>query len=259
MTLGVVRLQIRRQLILHEIPAQRQGDQDLRPDIALPRHLDPAGKGADPLAEGKLYTFPNFPGGGWSVELASELYVDLGLTSGLKWAKCNVGAEAETDYGDHFTWGETATKSNYAWSTYFDNPGGDGTTFTKYALDKKTQLDLEDDAAYAALGGKFRMPTDAEWKELIDECNLTWKTTEAGYASNGYLVTGPNEKTIYLPFAGYWDGTVYSNAGSYVYYWSSSLNESQSDYAWSWSFYSAGKVKFGIPRFAGASVRPVSD
>ena len=29
-------------------------------------------------------------------------YVDLGLPSGLKWAKCNVGAETETDYGDYF-------------------------------------------------------------------------------------------------------------------------------------------------------------
>ena len=34
-------------------------------------------------------------------------YVDLGLPSGLKWAKCNVGAEKETDYGDSFMWGST--------------------------------------------------------------------------------------------------------------------------------------------------------
>ena len=35
----------------------------------------------------------------------SNEYVDLGLPSGLKWAKCNVGAESETDYGDYFMWG----------------------------------------------------------------------------------------------------------------------------------------------------------
>ena len=34
-------------------------------------------------------------------------YVDLGLPSGLKWAKCNVGATSETDYGDYFQWGST--------------------------------------------------------------------------------------------------------------------------------------------------------
>ena len=34
-------------------------------------------------------------------------YVDLGLPSGLKWAKCNIGAEKETDFGDYFMWGST--------------------------------------------------------------------------------------------------------------------------------------------------------
>ena len=34
-------------------------------------------------------------------------YVDLGLPSGLKWAKCNVGANSETDYGLFFSWGGT--------------------------------------------------------------------------------------------------------------------------------------------------------
>ena len=34
-------------------------------------------------------------------------YVDLGLPSGLKWAKCNIGATSETDYGLYFQWGAT--------------------------------------------------------------------------------------------------------------------------------------------------------
>ena len=34
-------------------------------------------------------------------------YVDLGLPSHLKWAKCNIGAEKETDAGLYFAWGET--------------------------------------------------------------------------------------------------------------------------------------------------------
>ena len=33
-------------------------------------------------------------------------YVDLGLPSGLKWAKCNIGAEKESDYGLYFQWGD---------------------------------------------------------------------------------------------------------------------------------------------------------
>lgn len=40
-------------------------------------------------------------------------YVDLGLPSGLLWAKCNVGAASETAYGDYYAWGETTKKSTY--------------------------------------------------------------------------------------------------------------------------------------------------
>ena len=38
-------------------------------------------------------------------------YVDLGLPSGLKWAKCNIGAEKETNYGNYFMWA--------AWLLYY--------------------------------------------------------------------------------------------------------------------------------------------
>ena len=43
-------------------------------------------------------------------------YIDLGLPSGLKWAKCNVGAEKETDYGYYFQWGETTPYTDYTWA-----------------------------------------------------------------------------------------------------------------------------------------------
>ena len=45
-------------------------------------------------------------------------WVDLGLPSGLLWAKCNLGATAPEEYGDYFAWGETSTKEVYNWSTY---------------------------------------------------------------------------------------------------------------------------------------------
>ncbi len=34
-------------------------------------------------------------------------YVDLGLPSGLKWATCNIGADAPEKYGDFYEWAET--------------------------------------------------------------------------------------------------------------------------------------------------------
>ena len=132
-------------------------------------------------------------------------------------------------------------------------------TFTKYNKDGgKTVLDLENDAANANWGGSWRMPTDAEWTELRTECEWTWTTQNE---KNGYLVTGPNGNSIFLPAAGYRRGASLDYAGSYGYYWSSSLLEYNSDYAWSVLFSSGGGVKsYGYyNRYYGFSVRPVSE
>ena len=70
-------------------------------------------------------------------------FIDLGLPSGLLWAKTNVGASSSSDDGDYFAWGETEPTSYYAWSTY---KWGDD-NMTKYnSSDGKTTLDSEDDA-----------------------------------------------------------------------------------------------------------------
>ena len=45
-------------------------------------------------------------------------WVDLGLPSGLLWAKCNIGASQPEDYGNYYAWGEIQTKSEYSWYTY---------------------------------------------------------------------------------------------------------------------------------------------
>ena len=183
--------------------------------------------------------------------------VDLGLS--VKWANMNVGAESPEDYGDYFAWGETATKTTYNWSTYFDTSDGGG-TFTKYNNDGgKTVLDPEDDAAHVNWGGSWRMPTQAEWQELLDNCTWTW-TTQNGI--KGYKVTsnkaGYTDKFIFLPAAGYRLESDLGFAGSNGYYWSSSLGEYYSYYAWYLLFSSGGhNLDYGYCRCSGQSVRPV--
>ena len=154
-------------------------------------------------------------------------WVDLGLS--VKWATCNVGAEKSEDYGDYFAWGETEPKENYDWTTY-KYCKGTNKTMTKYCnnssygnggfTDTKTVLDPEDDAATANWGGAWRMPTRTEQDELINNCTWTW-TTQNGV--NGYKVVGPNGNSIFLPAAGYRNGTSLDDVGSHGCYWSSSL------------------------------------
>ena len=182
----------------------------------------------------------------------SHEYVDLGLS--VKWATCNIGASKPEDYGDYFAWGETKTKSDYSWSTYLDSPNRGGNSFTKYALDKKTVLDPEDDVAHVKWGGSWRMPTKAEQDDLRTKCTWTW-TTQNGV--KGRLVTGPNGNSIFLPAAGGRDDSSLYDAGNWGYYWSSSLSESRSDFAYR-LFFNSDYVNWGgSSRFHGFSVRPV--
>lgn len=180
-------------------------------------------------------------------------YIDLGLPSGLKWATMNVGATTPEGYGDYFAWGETSSKDDYSWSTYFDS--NDGENFTKYYNGGgKTTLEPENDAAHVNWGGNWRMPTYAELDELKTKC--TWTPTTLNNIS-GFEVKGSNDNTIFLPVAGCYNGSSLYNVISI--YWSSSLYESLSKAACGLRF-SSGSVDWGnFDRYYGVSVRPVCE
>ena len=100
------------------------------------------------------------------------------------------------------------------------------------------------------------MPTDADWTELRTECTWTW-TTQNGV--NGYLVTGTNQNSIFLPAAGYRYGDGLYHVGSNGFYWSSSLRMDSPSYAWLVYFDSDDVSRYYDSRFFGLSVRPVSE
>ncbi|MBR4963326.1 MAG: hypothetical protein IKY54_05430 [Muribaculaceae bacterium] len=192
-------------------------------------------------------------------------YVDLGLPSGLKWAAYNVGATTPEEYGDYFAWGETSTKTTYNWSTYKYCNGSDY-TMTKYSLDSyfgtvdnKTTLELTDDAARVNWGGKWRIPTIAEYDELKSTSNCTWTwTTQNGV--KGYKVTSKkNGNSIFLPAAGNRNDDSLYDAGSDGDYWSSSLYTDYNNGAYGVCFNPNGVVWFYSGRYYGRSVRAVCE
>lgn len=61
-------------------------------------------------------------------EARADTAVDLGLPSGLKWAKFNVGANAPEEHGGYFAWGETEEKNVYSWGWYLCKQNECGTT-----------------------------------------------------------------------------------------------------------------------------------
>ena len=188
--------------------------------------------------------------------------VDLGLPSGVKWATFNVGATRPEEYGGYYAWGETEEKSDYSWSTYKWCKGSE-TSMTKYCtdssygtVDNKTVLDLEDDVAHVNWGGSWRMPTRAEQDELRENCAWIWTTLNG---VNGYkVISKTNGNSIFLPAAGYRNGSEVHYRDSYGYCWSSSLYGSNSNTAYYLNFSSDGLNYFnGGFRFYGRSVRPV--
>ena len=202
--------------------------------------------------------------------------VDLGLSSGTKWANMNVGATSESDYGLFFAWGETtgyAGSHDFGWTNYKWSAGSkDGKQFSKYvpsyeptywggegSADNKTKLDLEDDAAHANWGGSWRMPTYAEVNELLateTDANYTWTWTSVD-GHNGYRITNKSTSaTIFLPAAGYWDGTSLTEQGNRGLYWTSSLFDSPRGLILYFSNMTTPGSDF-YPRSYGFTVRPV--
>ena len=200
-------------------------------------------------------------GGGTGTETAE--WVDLGLPSGLLWATCNLGATSPVEYGDYYAWGETTTKEVYNWSTY-KYCNGDYDQLTKYCTtssyghngftDNLTTLDAMDDAATQKLGSGARMPTRAEWVELINNTTAEWTQVNG---VNGRKFTASNGKSLFLPAAGNRYGSELNVAGSDGYYWSSSLYESGPDYAWYFCFYEGDQDVCNLDRYGGQSVRAV--
>ena len=193
------------------------------------------------------------------------VWIDLGLPSGLKWATCNVGATTPEEYGDYFAWGETKPKSYYSWNTYKYCNGSDD-TMTKYCVesyygtvDKKTTLELTDDAAHVNWGGNWRMPTDDEYYELENTNNCTWEWTIQN-GVNGYKVTSKkNGNSIFLPAAGYRYNDVLSSAGSIGSYWSFSLSWRYSCSAYCLNLYSDRVSWSTTNRYNGLPVRAVCE
>ena len=176
------------------------------------------------------------------VDLEGHGYVDLGLS--VKWATCNVGANAPEEYGDYFAWGETSPKAEYTEENSL--------TYGKDMSDISGNPQY--DAATANWGGSWRMPTYDELKELKNQCTWTW-TTQNGV--NGYKVTGPSGASIFLPAAGWLNGSSLDDAGSDGNCWSSTPSYILYGRAYGLLFDSVFQdVDYGFRRY-GFSVRPV--
>ena len=257
------------------------------------------------------------------VEIAAK-YDGTNVTT-KKWAKWNVGANSQSDYGWYFAWGGTegyvpteisgtsckwvsasgvdsysytlssakttvasdylyvktqsfaAVGHSFDWAhTPYHTGSVESTGWTKYIPtgkssywtgsgdpDNKLVLDPEDDAARANWREPWRMPTSAEFQALYNATKWTWDSTDKGYyvTEKGVTLSGDKSNALlFFPAAGYGLNASLNRAGSYGYYWSSSLRSSNPSHAYYLGFY-GGNVnpQYYDFRYYGRSVRPLSD
>lgn len=177
--------------------------------------------------------------------------INLGLPSGLLWAAGNLGALTETDSGLYYMWGETEGHEK--------NSGYEFTSANYTAKGLNTisaNLTLAQDAANVRLGGKWRMPTIAEFQELYNNTNVTW-TTINGVAGKKFTSKTDASKYIFIPANGYCEGASLNDYGVIGVCWSSTFYNS----SWSWySYCISNYFHWDVAiRYAGYSVRAVID
>ena len=168
-----------------------------------------------------------------SVSTQDNDCVDLGLPSGLLWATCNIGADKPTDYGDYFMWGST-------------KPDTDNECRLKtcpFNTNKVNDIDIHDacrndilvpeyDAATVILGSEWRLPTNDDFEELIDNTEHKWIRNYQGSKVNGMRFTPKNAEAngaeldteLFIPASGYRIGSIFRWRGGQAYLWSASFN-----------------------------------
>lgn len=194
--------------------------------------------------------------------------------NGPYWTRCNIGATKPEEYGYYFWWGDTVgykrNAANNGWESVRDGSSfsfssGNCPTYGKSNselqsagyIDATGNLVAAYDAATAHIGAPWRMPTDAEFTALLNNCDTQWTMRNGVY---GRLVKGRGAyatKSIFLPAAGCGENSDLYYLGIEGHYRSSTPFSVNSYNAWNLYFYWDSITWTYDLRFYGWPVRPV--
>lgn len=192
---------------------------------------------------------------------------------GPEFAKMNVGAKSESDYGDLFAWGATEPY-RLDGSTVIDPTGTSADAWAWYnkSAAAKIQHDLypNEDAAAVHMGKGWRMPTSAELQALVagasgdgmsantlyegTNCNHMW-TQVNGVWGRKFIDKRDSNNYLFFPAAGCVIGSSLLYRGGGVYVWSRSRYSST--LGWELLSDSGNLIVDGGSRCLGFSVRGV--
>jgi hypothetical protein len=138
---------------------------------------------------------------------------------GPKWATMNLGASSPEETGDYYMWGgTTANPLSCTWANCpYKGSNQNNSPYTKYgvAADGKITLEQGDDAAAQTWCNGWRIPTRDEMKDLLDKCTVTYNQSKRGYT---FTSKENPALSIFMPTAGYRNGSSVFNVGRYARY-----------------------------------------
>ena len=208
--------------------------------------------------------------GAWTASAVDAVQLWEG---GPYFATCNVGASSPEEYGYYFWWGDTV---GYEWTgSQFNAVDGSSSgfsfTYTSAAgatygkdisalneagyTDESGNLVAAYDAATVKLGAPWRIPTQAEWQALVDNCTREWTTVNN---VSGWRVTGKdayNGNSIFLPVAGFGLYSDLTTGRGHI--WSATASSSSSSTAYCISISSSSFSVTSPARNCGVPIRPV--
>ena len=215
---------------------------------------------------------------------ASDLFVDMGLPSGLLWARRNIDATqangfAASEYQyecSFFSWGNTDPHNPTSNSSFAPYSFGSANDQEPYVSSEGAKIGYpgvagpSHDAARAIAGAPWRMPLTEDFAELFNSSytkfidadgndiasDVTNKLITMNSIVGIRLKSKINGNTLFFPCSGDGNGSSWSSRGSYGIYWSRSLYSAA--YGRGLRFYSGGVNPQGNDyRFYGFAVRPV--
>ena len=179
----------------------------------------------------------------FTTDAQSMEYVDLGLS--VLWAKCNIGAELETEsgilvgYGDQSFYNRSTSNNDY---TPWDIAGTEEDVLFNLNIDGEAKM-------------KSKLPTIEQIEELINKTTQEY-VVEGTVA--GIKFTATNGNSIFLPMCGYRNGDIVTTDGN-GYYWTGNVNEVNEEYGKTLHLMSDGATKGVSARALGLSLRSVRE
>ena len=177
--------------------------------------------------------------------------IDLGLPSGIKWACCNVGANAPEQYGGYYAFGEIREKDDYSKENYqYYNNSTNSFIFLGTTDIASTSYDV----AKMIWGGSWKMPSWQQYNELLGNAPASWTSING---VKGLKFTGPNGNAIFFPAAGFKEDKL-RDTGGWGNYWTSNSYASHPLEAYSLYFHKNENVFVGGSfRSNGFSIRAI--